>query len=108
MKLEKGDFCPLINKSCVKLECSWFTQVRGKNPNTGEDIDEWGCAVTWMPVLSIENSRQQMRTGSAIESFRNEVVSANERNQQIYMSSIREEPTQMISPIVQNVLKSSN
>ena len=56
------------------MECSWFTEVRGTHPQTGEQIDEWGCAVTWMPVLLIDNTQQQRQTGAAVESFRNETV----------------------------------
>ena len=74
MKLEVGKFCPLIGKDCIGMECSWFTQVRGRHPQTREEIDEWGCAVTWMPVLLIDNTQQQRQTGAAVESFRNETV----------------------------------
>ena len=74
MKLEQGKFCPLIGKDCIGLQCSWFTQIRGTHPQTGQEIDEWGCAVTWLPMLMIENSQQQRQTGAAVESFRNETV----------------------------------
>ncbi len=74
MKLEREHWCPLIGEECMKLKCEWFTQVRGENPNTGEQVDEWGCAVTWLPMLLIENSQQQRQTGAAVESFRNETV----------------------------------
>jgi hypothetical protein len=74
MKLEQEHWCPLIGEECMKLKCEWFTQVRGKNPQTNEDVDEWGCAVTWLPMLLIENSQQQRQTGAAVESFRNETV----------------------------------
>ena len=74
MELEREHWCPLIGEECMKLKCEWFTQMRGTNPQTGEDIDEWGCAVTWLPMLLIENSQQQRQTGAAVESFRNETV----------------------------------
>ena len=74
MKLEQGKFCPLIGKDCIGLQCSWFMQMRGNNPQTGEPVDEWGCAVTWLPMLMIENSQQQRQTGAAVESFRNETL----------------------------------
>lgn len=83
MKLEPGKFCPLIKKDCIGLQCSWFTQIRGTNPQTGQEVDEWNCAVTWLPVLLIENSQQQRQTGAAVESFRNEVVKAAETSQQL-------------------------
>lgn len=61
------------------MKCGWFMQVRGKHPQTGAEIDEWGCAVTWLPVLMIENSQQTRQAGAAIESFRNEMVNANQQ-----------------------------
>ena len=74
MDLEREHWCPLIGEECMKLKCEWFTQVRGMNPQTGQEVDEWGCAVTWLPLLLIENSQKQIQTGAAVESFRNETV----------------------------------
>ena len=88
MKLEQGKFCPLIGKDCIQLQCAWFTQVRGMNPNTGEEIDDWSCAVTWLPTLMIENSQQQRHTSSAIESFRNETVKSTMKAQEIYQREL--------------------
>ena len=88
MKLEPGKFCPLIGKDCIQLQCSWFTQVRGIHPQTGEEIDDWACAVTWLPTLLIENSNQQRQTGSAIESFRNETVKSTMKAQEIYQREL--------------------
>ena len=88
MKLEQGKFCPLIGKDCIQLQCAWFTQVRGMNPNTGEEVDDWSCAVTWLPTLLIENSNQQRQTGSAIESFRNETVKSTMKAQEIYQREL--------------------
>lgn len=79
MKIEQKSGCPL-NKfaPCKQLECAWFIQLRGTNPNTGKEIDEWGCSLAWLPILMIENSQQQRSTGAAVESFRNEMVKANQ------------------------------
>lgn len=77
MEIKAGTFCPLLKKDCIQLQCAWFTQLRGSNPNTGKEIDEWGCAIAWMPVLMVENSQQQRQTGAAVESFRNEMTQAN-------------------------------
>jgi hypothetical protein len=49
--------------------------IRGINKNTGEDVDNWGCAIGYLPMLMIENAQMQNRTGAAVESFRNELVS---------------------------------
>ena len=75
MQLENGTFCPLIQGDCKKLECVWFTRVAGKDPNTGKQVDEYGCAVAWLPTLLIENAQQSRQAGAAVESFRNEVSS---------------------------------
>ena len=83
MKLEREHWCPLIGEECIKLKCEWFTQIRGKNPNTGEDVDEWGCAVTWMPILLIENSQMQRQTSAAVESTRNESIKDNQENREL-------------------------
>lgn len=81
MEIKPGNYCPLLKKDCVGLQCAWFTQVRGHNPNTGKEVDEWSCAMVWLPVLLIENTQQQRSTGAAVESFRNEMVKANEDSQ---------------------------
>jgi len=79
MKIESKANCPLDNfNPCRQTDCAWFTQLRGNNPQTGKEIDEWGCAIAWIPVLLVENSQQQRQTGAAVESFRNEVIKANE------------------------------
>jgi len=89
MKIEKGTFCPLIRDKCKGLECSWFIQIRGTDPNTGREIDEWECAVTWLPTLLI-NTANETRMGAAeTNKFRNEMVEANRRNQEIMEESIK-------------------
>jgi hypothetical protein len=89
MKIEQKQNCPLNKfEPCKQLECAWFIQLRGMNPNTGQDIDEWGCSMAWLPILMIENSQQQRQTGSAVESFRNEMVKSNEVSQKVLMASI--------------------
>lgn len=93
MQLKTGSLCPLLKKDCVQMQCSWFTQLRGKNPQTGADVDEWGCAVTWLPMLLIENSQQQRQTGAAVESFRNEMVKANESSQQALLAATQHKLT---------------
>jgi hypothetical protein len=88
MKIEPKANCPLNNfEPCKQLDCAWFLKIRGSNPNTGEDVDDWACAIAWMPVLMIENSQQQRQTGAAVESFRNEMVKSNEFSQQILISA---------------------
>ena len=69
-----SDFCPLIQKKCKEHKCKFYIQVMGKNSNTGQDVNEFDCAIAWLPVLLIEGSQQTRQAGAAIESFRNEMV----------------------------------
>ncbi len=69
--------CPLLNKKCLKHKCIWYNMLQGKNPQTGLDVQEWGCSIAWIPLLLVENSRQTMKVQAATESFRNEMVDSN-------------------------------
>ncbi|MCU0767749.1 MAG: hypothetical protein MUE39_10350 [Gammaproteobacteria bacterium] len=71
---KKDPLCPLLGKPCVEHGCRFWIQVFGHNPNTGEPVNRFDCAVSWLPILLIENSQQQRQTGAAVESFRNEMV----------------------------------
>lgn len=88
MKIEPKANCPLNNfEPCKQLECAWFLKIRGTNPNTGEEMDEWGCSMSFLPILLIENAQMSRQTGAAVESFRNEMVKANELNQQLWAAA---------------------
>ena len=73
-----ADFCPLIQKKCKEHKCKFFVQLTGTDPNTGQDINNFDCAVAWLPTLLIEGAQQTRHSGAAIESFRNEMVRMNE------------------------------
>lgn len=90
MKLEQGTYCPLLKKDCIGLKCAWFTRVQGYDSNTGKEVDEYQCAIAWMPMLLIENSGQQRQTGAAVESFRNAMVKANENSIKILAETAKQ------------------
>jgi hypothetical protein len=58
--------------------------------NSGNQVDSYECAISWLPMLLIENSGQQRQTGAAVESFRNEMVKANEVNTQLLLAASNE------------------
>lgn len=68
--------CPLHQKAMelVCHKCPWWCHVRGANPNTGEPVDEWRCAIGWLPMLLIETAQQSRQGAAATESMRNAVV----------------------------------
>ena len=82
MDVEIGG-CPLgakceevktVNGKQVIVRCPWYIRVSGKNVNTDEDTDDWGCAIAWMPALLINTANEARKGASATESFRNEMV----------------------------------
>lgn len=87
MEIKPKTNCPLHSfEPCKQLECAWFMKITGKDPQKNTDIEDWGCAVAWLPVLLIENARVNYQTGAAVESFRNEMVKSNESTQQVLMT----------------------
>jgi len=88
MEINAKTNCPLDGfKPCRQLECAWFVKIAGTHPQTGAEIEDWGCAMSWMPILAIENSQQQRQTGAAVESFRNEMVKNNEISQRVLLAA---------------------
>jgi len=77
--LEVEFTCPL-GSECEEIRdnkiyrCMWYTKVSGTDPNTGDTVDDWSCAISWMPTLQIEMANTNRQTGAAVESFRNETV----------------------------------
>ena len=74
MQIKPGTFCPLIKDECVQFKCMFWTQLRGKHPQTGAPLDEWDCAIRWLPILMIENTKEAIGVSASIDSFRNEMV----------------------------------
>lgn len=72
--------CPFHRAKMSKVchTCPMWMLVRGKNPNTGQEVDQWNCSFAFLPMLMIENAQQTRGAGAAIESFRNEMVRLNE------------------------------
>lgn len=84
MDLKVKDNCPLNGfEPCKQLDCAWFVQMRGTDPNTGKEVDEYSCGIAWIPMLLVENAMQSRQSGAAIESFRNEMVKANHASQEL-------------------------
>ena len=89
MSLEVELTCPL-GSTCEEVKdgkihrCAWYTKVVGKNPQSEEQIDEWKCAIAWMPILQVEMSQTNRGQTHALESFRNETV----KGQRIFNSLV--------------------
>ena len=79
MDIEIKKTCPL-GHTCRKTvgdhieECMWNIKLVGENPQSGESIDEYGCAIAWQPVLAIEGNKETRGVAVSLQSFRNETV----------------------------------
>jgi len=91
MKIEVQPNCPLNGfEKCKQFECAWFMQMKGEHPQTGEPLDDYGCSMAWMPIILLENSKLQNETGSAVESFRNEMVKAQKNSVEILLETAKQ------------------
>lgn len=74
-----GNDCPLHKKPVSKVchNCEWYTYLRGQSP-TGGDVDEWSCALAFLPLLIVESAQMSRQTAAAVESFRNQMHSDNQ------------------------------
>ena len=66
--------CPLIKKKCVEHECAWSCNIKGRNPQTGEDVDRWSCVVNSIPILQIEQSQASRANQSATVEVREKIA----------------------------------
>jgi len=75
--------CPLGHE-CQKAvdgrveQCNWFIKMKGSNPQDGSEIDEYRCAVAWMPLLSVAHTQTAAQTNASVQSLRNETVARQE------------------------------
>lgn len=92
--------CPLHRQKMEKVchKCPWWMQLRGKNPQTNKEIDEWNCSIAILPMLQLETSQQVRQAGAATESFRNEVVRRADSQQRV--QAVRLNPTQL-APMIE-------
>ena len=79
--------CPLLQKKCIKHQCLWYNMLQGKHPQTGLDVQEWGCSIAWLPLLLVENSAKMTGVQAATESFRNEMVKSQNAMNKLLQSS---------------------
>lgn len=86
--------CPL-GGGCEEIKdnqihrCRWYIALKGKDPQSEQFIDKWGCAMEWLPVLLIENAQTNRGQTQALESFRNEMVNSQNTFNSILISAQR-------------------
>ena len=63
--------CPLGSK-CQEVVgdevhiCEWFTRIKGMHPQTGEQVDEEGCAIRLSLLVSLDGAKAQDRATNTL------------------------------------------
>jgi hypothetical protein len=88
--------CPATGfaKSCREIiaehDCPKFVSIKGHDPQSGNPVDRFGCVDSFLPLLLIENAQMSRQTGAAVESFRNEVVKAEQEKREALLQFARD------------------
>lgn len=69
----EGEFCPFIGKKCVKHKCALYTHLTGMNPQTGQPTDNYGCSLSVLPLLLVENTGMTRHATASMDKVANEV-----------------------------------
>ena len=73
--------CPRLSTgkkrfACIEHDCKFWIKLT--NTTVDGKTEVWDCADAWGPVLQCEIIAKTSQLGAAIESFRNEMVKANQ------------------------------
>lgn len=77
--IETRIICPLGSK-CEEIKdqtlvrCAWFTKLVGKDPQSEKEIDEWRCAIAWLPIMQVEVAQTNRGQTEALCSMRDETI----------------------------------
>lgn len=80
--------CPLNGELCIDgtrddfpngsdgrpLKCRWWQHLYGKDPQADKNIDQWDCAVAWLPITTIEAAQMSRQTGASVDKLANQVA----------------------------------
>jgi hypothetical protein len=79
-KTSTEKLCPLVKEKCVEHRCVFWTHLAGTNPQTGAPVDEWDCAVAWLPFLLIENSKFTRECSGETNGLRQDIAAHSKAN----------------------------
>lgn len=71
--------CPYtgFKKSCREIvskhTCPKYMNLKGKNPQTNEDMDQWACSDTLLPFIHLQTDMRAFQLLAATEELRNEI-----------------------------------
>ena len=72
-----GSKCEEVNDGVIH-RCAWYTKLIGKDPQSEKEMDEWRCAIAWLPVMQVEVAQTNRGQTEALCSFRDETIKRQE------------------------------
>jgi hypothetical protein len=75
----------VVDGKQIIFRCPWYVRVRRIDNNTGDELDQFSCAIAWMPTLMINTANEARKGAAATESFRNEMVEQGEQTQKLML-----------------------
>lgn len=95
-----GLVCPYHQRDTADVChcCPKWVQIRGADPQTGEELDRWSCADALLPLLLIEGAQQTRQLSGATESFRNEMTQAHQVAQAMFTAAVTAPPVVQMGP----------
>lgn len=61
-----GHICEEVKDGALH-RCAWLTKLKGKDPQSEQEYDEWKCAIAWLPIVGVQNSQTNVGQTQAIE-----------------------------------------
>lgn len=87
--------CPLNGKICKKgirsdfenqdKECRWWIHLYGKDPGSEKMIDQFDCAVAWLPTIQSETTQMTTHTTASVDKTANVINELKGNLQQVGM-----------------------
>lgn len=85
--------CPLNGKLCIDgsredfpknkaggaVKCRWWQHLAGKDPQSEKMIDQYDCAMAWMPTVTIEGAQMGRQTAASVDKVATEINAVKSR-----------------------------
>lgn len=79
--------CPFNGKAClngrredfpvdetgIPGECRWWVHLFGKDPQSEKILDQFDCALAWLPITTIETSQMARQNTASVDKVANEI-----------------------------------
>lgn len=78
--------CTVIKNNKL-YQCAWYTKLTGVDPTTGKEVDSKGCAIAFLPILSVEISQTNRGQTGAIGNLEKAVTKGQDEFTNLVLSA---------------------